>query len=375
MIRTHVISALVLSMAGLALADPGKWEPEKTYALMAGVLEWQDKNLSPFPKENRQDRALEATMKKAGVPADHIVFLEDKAATQKGIQEKLREVCGMAAEGSTLIFYFAGHGMQDDGGEIYLANYDADTAKKKATCVATADVTRIISKNFKGSRVMLFADCCYSGGLAKVVRDFDKATASAACLTSATASNISTAEWTFTASLVAIFGGDGAADTSGDGSITLKEADAFVAGEMRFKEGQLTRGASTTSFDSGFVLASVDAAKKPKDLPGPWKFHEYCEVEWKGEWFRSQVIDGREGEWKVHYFGFKDSDDEWVPAKRIRKPQGISATGGDKVQVEWKHKWYPATVMKVEGDFAYIHYEGFGVEWDEWVTGKRLKKK
>ncbi|MCE9584978.1 MAG: caspase family protein, partial [Planctomycetes bacterium] len=207
----RIATLALLTLAATASADPGKWEPEKTYALMAGVLEWQDKNLPPFPKENRADRALEATLKKAGVPADHIVFLEDKAATQRAIQDKLREVCGMATEGSTLIFYFAGHGMQDDGGEIYLANYDADTAKKKATCVATADVSRIIAKHFKGSRVLLFADCCYSGGLAKVVHEFDKdAGKSAACLTSATASNVSTAEWTFTSSLVAIFGGDGA---------------------------------------------------------------------------------------------------------------------------------------------------------------------
>jgi hypothetical protein len=371
--RFTTLALLALTLP--AAADPGRWEPEKTYALMAGVLEWQDKNLSPFPKENRQDRALEATLKKAGVPADHIAFLEDKEATQKAIQEKLRETCQKAPEGSTLLFYFAGHGMQDDGGEIYLANYDADTGNQKATCVATADVTRIISKHFKGSRVLLFADCCYSGGLARVVKEFDKGTCSAACLTSATASNVSTAEWTFTASLVAIFGGDGAADASGDGVITLKEADGFIAGEMRFREGQLTRGASTSSFDSGFVLASVDAAKKPKELPGPWKFHDYCEVEWKKQWFRSQVIDGRAGEWKIHYLGFKDSDDEWVPANRMRKPQGIGASGGDKVQVEWKKKWYPATVMKVEGDFAFIHYDGFGTEWDEWVTAKRLKKK
>ncbi len=358
-----------------ASADPGRWEPEKTYALMAGVLEWQDKNLSPFPKENRQDRALEETLKKAGVPADHVVFLEDKAATQEAIQKGLREVCEKAPEGSTLIFYFAGHGMQDDGGEIFLANYDADTAKKKASCVGTADVSRIISKHFKGSRVMLFADCCYSGGLAKVVRDFDKAPASAACLTSATASNVSTAEWTFTASLVAIFGGDGAADASGDGTITLKEADVFVAGEMRFREAQLTRGASTPTFDSGFVLASVDVAKKPKDVPGPWKVRDYCEVEWKKQWYRAQVIDGREGESRIHYLGWEDKYDEWVPAARMRKPQGIAASGGDKVSVEWKKKWYPATVMKVEGDFAFIHYDGFGNEWDEWVTSKRLKAK
>ncbi|MCC6739877.1 MAG: caspase family protein [Planctomycetia bacterium] len=367
--------ALVLATASLASADPGRWEPEKTWALMAGVLEWKDPNLSPFPKKDRQDRALEAVLKKAGVPAEQIVFLEDKAATREAIQKSLRDLCGRAPEGSTLLFYFAGHGMQDDGGEIFLANYDADTAKTKATCVATSDVARIVSKEFKGSRVLLFADCCYSGGLSQVVHAFDKGPVSAACLTSATASNVSTAEWTFTASLVAVFGGSARADASGDGLLTLAEADAFVAGEMRFREGQLTRGARTPSFEAGFVVAAVDAGTKAKDVPGPWKVGDYCEVEWKKEWYRSQVVDGRDGEWRVHYLGWEDSYDEWVPAARMRKPQGIGVAGGDKVQVEWKKKWWPATVMQVEGDFAFVHYDGFGKEWDEWVTAKRLKKR
>ena len=51
--RPATVAVLAL-LALPAAADPGRWEPEKTYALMAGVLEWQDKNLSPFPKLRRE---------------------------------------------------------------------------------------------------------------------------------------------------------------------------------------------------------------------------------------------------------------------------------------------------------------------------------
>ena len=362
----------VLVLAAPVSAEPGRWEPAKTWVFMAGVLEWQDKNLSPFPKKDRQDRVLETKLKEAGVPADHLVFLEDSQATQKAMQQELRQLAEKAGEGSTFIFYYAGHGMQDDGGEVFLANYDADTGKKKATCVAMSDVSRILSKNFKGDRLLFFADCCYSGALAKVVKEFDGHPA--ACLTSATASNVSTAEWTFTQSLVSLFDGDGVVDANADGSLTLREADAFVAGEMRFREGQLTRAATTPQFSVDFVFRVADPALKPKEIPGPWKVRQYCEVEEKGVWYRSQILDGREGEWQIHYIGWEAKYDEWVPAKRIRKPQGISVSGGDKVKVEWKGKWWDAKVMRVEGDFAFIHYDGYGEEWDEWVTGKRVKK-
>ena len=365
-------TALFLALASVALAEPGQWEPAKTWVFMAGVLEWQDKNLSPFPKKDRKDRVLEAKLKEAGVPAGQIVFLEDAQATQKAMQQELRKLAEAAPEGSTFVFYYAGHGMQDDGGEVFLANHDADTGKKKATCVAMADVERILTKNFKGARLLFLADCCYSGAFAKVVKSFDGKPA--ACLTSATASNVSTAEWTFTDSLVALFDGDGALDTNADGKITLREADAWSASEMRFKEGQLTRAALTLQFDVDFVFGPVDPALKPKEIPGPWKLRDWCEVEEKGVWYRSQVLDGREGEWFIHYIGWEAKYDEWVPAKRMRKPQGIGLSGGDAVKVEWKGKWYPAKVMRVEGDFAFIHYDGFGAEWDEWVTGKRVKK-
>jgi hypothetical protein len=365
--------ALFLSLDSLAAADPGAWEPERTYAFFAGVLEWQDRNLSPFPKKDRADRQLERKLLDAGVPAANVVFLEDRAATQKAMQESLRDLAGKAGEGSTFVFYYAGHGMQDDGGEVYLANYDADTGKKKATCVAVSDVSRILKTHFRGHRLLLFADCCYSGALAKVVKDFEGI--EAACFTSATASNVSTAEWTFTAALVSIFEGDPAADGNGDGRITLREADAWVAAEMRFKEGQLTRAALTSRTDGGFSLRGIDAAMAVKEIPGPWKVRQYCEVEWKGDWYRAQVLDGRDGECRIHYIGWGAEDDEWVKHARMRKPQGLGISGGDKVQVEWKGKWWDATVMRVEGDFAFVHYDGWGDEWDEWVTGKRLRKK
>ena len=43
------------------------------------------------------------------------------------------------------------------------------------------------------------------------------------------------------------------------------------------------------------------------------------------------------------------------------------------MQVLWKEQWYPARILRVEGYFHYITYEGFGSEWDEWVISDRIK--
>jgi len=48
---------------------------------------------------------------------------------------------------------------------------------------------------------------------------------------------------------------------------------------------------------------------------------------------------------------------------------------GNKAEVLWKGTWYPATVKKVKGDQCYIHYAGYGNNWDEWVGPDRIKIK
>ena len=44
-----------------------------------------------------------------------------------------------------------------------------------------------------------------------------------------------------------------------------------------------------------------------------------------------------------------------------------------EIEVEWRGKWWPAKVLKKEGDTTLIHYVGFGSEWDEAVPANRIR--
>lgn len=44
-----------------------------------------------------------------------------------------------------------------------------------------------------------------------------------------------------------------------------------------------------------------------------------------------------------------------------------------KVEVEWKGKWYKATILKVENDGYAIHYDGYASSWDETVVPARIR--
>src|ERR1700730_16312310 len=98
------------------------WNPGKTFVLVASVTQWPAKaGLPPFNEERRRDQDLVNQLKLSGVPAGNVVFLKDSAATHAAICNSLGALAARAGAGSTLIFYFQGHGSRKR-----LCCYDTD---------------------------------------------------------------------------------------------------------------------------------------------------------------------------------------------------------------------------------------------------------
>ena len=66
------------------------------------------------------------------------------------------------------------------------------------------------------------------------------------------------------------------------------------------------------------------------------------------------------------------NDGDAAPAPTA--PAAAAFAVGDRVQVQWKGAWYPAKVLKVDGEKFLIHYDGSSSSWDEWVAPSRIKK-
>jgi RNA binding activity-knot of a chromodomain len=43
------------------------------------------------------------------------------------------------------------------------------------------------------------------------------------------------------------------------------------------------------------------------------------------------------------------------------------------VTVEWHGYWYPAEILRQSGAKHFIHYRGYGPEWDEWIGPERIR--
>jgi hypothetical protein len=49
---------------------------------------------------------------------------------------------------------------------------------------------------------------------------------------------------------------------------------------------------------------------------------------------------------------------------------------GDKVEANWTGgQWTKATVIRVSGKYARVHYDGWGNDWDEWFPADRLRRR
>src|SRR5690606_25579175 len=138
----------------------------------------------------RKDQELFDRLAALGVPAAQRTLLLDEAASASAIEAALTQAVARAPAGSTLLFYYAGHGLKDDEGRIVFASSEIRVGQLDRTGLHLARLPKLLS-GFKGRRVILLADCCYSGGLIAVAAELSRRGLQALALTSAEAANLS----------------------------------------------------------------------------------------------------------------------------------------------------------------------------------------
>ena len=346
--------ALVLAQDG-----PAVWDPGKTWVFMVGVLEWKDPFLGRFPKKDRRDAELASLFGKRGVPGRQIVFLKDEEATLGRIRKEFAAFLGKAD--GTVIVYYAGHGDRDASGAASFIPYDAE-GPLESSGWSVRSIFDDLEKHFKGTGALLLADCCYSGALAVEAR---KRKGRVSCLASSRSSAESTGNWTFTEGLLAGFRGEASVDLDGDGQVRLGELAAFSEQELAFSEGQLP-SFHAPGADGSLVIAPAGKKKPPRS-------GERLEVESKGAWYPARILEEDGTRLRVRYAGYGAEWDEWVGPDRARAWKPAHHVAGTRVEVRWKTEWHPSTILEGRLGVHRIHYEGYGEEWDEWVSSDRIR--
>jgi hypothetical protein len=330
---TSILLACVLGSSSLAIGRrylnpvgtaPGTdtlrrrdWDAQRTWVFIVGILKWKDsETFKPFPQLNRRDTQLVEFFRRAGVPANQLVFLRDEQATIGRVRAQFSEMLSHTREGDFLFVYFTGHGYKsEDERETLFATYDASEG---VPGWSTRSIVRDINWGFRGARVLLTADCCYSGALARDARRLNPEIAYA-CLTSATPDQESTENWTFTEMLLASLRGTSYADLNSDRQVSLGELVENARRDMKFAEEQESSFASR-GIPTNMVLAQANEPANPA-------IGRRVLVRSEGDWYKGRIIGVRGSRYLVRYFGYDDSYDEWVSQRQIRGDNRRDKTG------------------------------------------------
>lgn len=348
-----------------AFAKELGWQPKKTWVFVVGVLSWKHSDMfGSFPVKNRRDKMLVEFFKQSGVPEAQLVYLQDKEATQERIDRAFSEQLKKLGPDDLLIVYYAGHGTKsDDGNDVFLASYDAGDDEVNGWSVNSIPGKINASKC---GRVLWFIDCCYSGQAGLAITKQSSGPAYAA-VTSSAASESSTERWTFTEALLDALRGVSYVDLNRDGAVTLSELAAHAEADMNAAEEQRATFAYTRTFDAEMVLAEA------KPLANPRIGERAKARDSGGDWYACRIIDVRDQKVKIHFIGYEDDEDLWVNPEELQPIKPARYAVGAKVEVLWKKRWYPATILQAKDGVHLIHYTDYDAKWDEWVPSRRIR--
>src|SRR5260370_13164543 len=253
-----IFCSIILTTALFSASAYGRkpdWQPQRTWVFIVGTLKWQHSEMfESFPQQNRRDAQLAEFFRRQGVPPEQMVYLQDEQATTRRVRNEFSEMLARTKEGDFLFVYYTGHGYRsDDERQTFFATYNASN---KVPGWSTESIVNDINQSFRGSRVLLAADRCYSGSLLKEPRRLNHRV-SYACLTSSLPNQLSTEHWTFTESFLAGLRARAYEYTNGAGAITLGEIADNTKEDMAFAEEQRSSFATRGNFSRATILATT----------------------------------------------------------------------------------------------------------------------
>jgi hypothetical protein len=218
------------------------------------------------------------------IPAANITLLVNEQATLRNLRSalgiRLKEAAG---KDDMVIIYFAGHGAVEpdtkspdaDGLEKYLLAYDADPSELYATGLPMREIAHILER-IRSERLIFIADSCYSGasggrtvstgGIRANISDtfLDRIAGGRGkvIITASAANEVSVEKdelqhGVFTYYLLEAL--KGAADTDGDGAVTVDEAYRYVSEKVPRATGQEQHPVKKGSVEGRLVLTITPA--------------------------------------------------------------------------------------------------------------------
>ncbi|MEH2192205.1 MAG: SUMF1/EgtB/PvdO family nonheme iron enzyme [Nostoc sp.] len=140
------------------------------FALLIGVSEYdyEDKDLKPLPAAVKDVEAMQRVLvnpEMGGFAPSDITVLKD--SQRQEIEEAIENLFNNRQKDDLLLFYFSGHGIKDDRGQLYLssrATKKINGKLAKSSAVAASFLHNNINDS-RSQRQVVILDCCFSGAI------------------------------------------------------------------------------------------------------------------------------------------------------------------------------------------------------------------
>jgi hypothetical protein len=368
---TAVGMGLVLFMAlkpeWAAAADGSNdlhWEPAKTRVFIACLYRYKGDKKATWDTSERMDGKMAKFFQERGVPKQHIIHLMDDEASLANVKKHFTQLMQESKPGELLVFYFGGHGSYGDHhkpGSLCLFDQQFDPNW----------LFDEMEKDFKGSRALLFADCCFSGGIVELAKKRKTAAIGYACLSSTYSTQEATSGSRFQLCLMRGFEGDPRVDLNGDGHVDFEELATYTERYMAFAAEGKPMFTTTKGFNPKLHLAPTEGRKREH-------VGSLVEVKSSNQWWKAEIIGVTPKGFKIHYTDdTKSTNDKEVAEAEVRKHQYTHFKVGEEVSVKCMidDKWYPAKVLGTFESLCHCRLEGNNPPaTDQWFGPSRIRK-
>jgi len=236
-------------------------------ALLVGVGAYEHDELPDLdsPPIDVKDWAELLEDPQLGAFDDVDIVLNDDSRT---LQDKIYDFLSEADPSDFLLLYYSGHGELQDGRRLYLTATTTDPQRLPPTSVPTDELRRWVDE-CRAGQVVLILDCCHAGAFADLKQRADR---SRIVVVSAGATELAhEGEGYKQHALPSAFSGPfleglrtGAADSDGNGIISVREAFEYAAARM--VHGERTQTPQMRAAGVGDLILS-NAPRRPELIP------------------------------------------------------------------------------------------------------------
>jgi hypothetical protein len=137
---------------------------EGRYALLVATNKYSDEALRALSAPLNDAADLANVLKDPSIGRFEVTIIRNRK--RDGVEQAIEQFFCRRQPDDMLLFYFSGHGIKDDRGNLYLATSNTDRELLRSTAISDAFLKEVM-RDSRARLQVLVIDCCFGGAFSK----------------------------------------------------------------------------------------------------------------------------------------------------------------------------------------------------------------